>query len=146
MPTYLIDTNLLLRIADTGAASHSVAISVIEKLLADGHPLYLTAQNIIEFWSVATRPVTSNGLGWDCQVAANASNQFLSQFSFLEDNPTVFNLWFSLVSVERIAGRKVHDTRLVAVMQAYGIEHLLTFNTVDFQRFAGIKAIDPATI
>jgi predicted nucleic acid-binding protein len=38
---------------------------------------------------------------------------------------------------------QVHDARLVAVMEVHGLTHLLTFDTPDFHRFAGITAVHP---
>jgi len=35
----------------------------------------------------------------------------------------------------KIGGKQVHDTNIVATMQAYGIPALLTHNTKDFERF-----------
>jgi predicted nucleic acid-binding protein len=36
----------------------------------------------------------------------------------------------------------VHDTNIVATMQAYGIPALLTHNTKDFQRFGEVIRIE----
>jgi hypothetical protein len=42
--------------------------------------------------------------------------------------------------------RRTNRVRLVAVKQTHGLTEILTFNTVDFARFSGIVAIDPATV
>ena len=35
---------------------------------------------------------------------------------------------------------------LAAVMNVYGIPHLLTFNTPDFKRFGGITVVSPGDV
>lgn len=64
MATYLADTNLLLRLADPASPQHTVATQALAQLLRKGDEVYLTPQNFIEFWAVATRPLDVNGFGW----------------------------------------------------------------------------------
>jgi predicted nucleic acid-binding protein len=59
----LIDSNVLLRRAQRAHPARGIAIQSVAKLLAANTPVYFTPQNIIEFWSVATRPAEQNGLG-----------------------------------------------------------------------------------
>ena len=47
-----------------------------------------------------------------------------------------------MVSVA-VSGVQVHDARLVAVTRVYGITHLLTFDTTDFQRYSGLTIMHP---
>ena len=42
-----------------------------------------------------------------------------------------------------MAGKKAHDARLVAAMNLHGITHIVTFNSDDFARDAGITVIHP---
>ncbi len=41
---------------------------------------------------------------------------------------------------------QVHDARLVAVMNVFGLTHLLTFNVTDFKRYPAIEATHPLTL
>jgi predicted nucleic acid-binding protein len=52
----LVDTNVLLRRAQPDHISHTAAIDSVARLVASGEPAHVTAQNIAEFWNVATRP------------------------------------------------------------------------------------------
>jgi hypothetical protein len=45
-----------------------------------------------------------------------------------------------------VYGKRVHDTRFVAVLQTYGIEHLITFNLSDYAAFSFLSLIDPASL
>jgi len=69
MTAYLFDTNLLLRAVQPEAPTNALAIEAMATLLADGHELFITPQNLIEFWAVVTRPTAVNGLGWSPALA-----------------------------------------------------------------------------
>src|SRR5438309_2075278 len=138
MPDHLVDTNLLLRSSDPGSPTYLLAIDAITRLIAGGGAVFITAQNLVEFWAVATRPLDANGLGWSIEQARIEIERLLDQFSLLEETPAVFAHWLQLVTSSRVSGRQVHDARLVAVMQAHSVTHLLTFNTEDFRRYPGI--------
>jgi hypothetical protein len=46
-------------------------------------------------------------------------------------------------SGHKVQGVRVHDARLVAIMNVYAVQSVLTFNSVDFERFSNIRAIHP---
>ena len=66
----LLDTNVLLRGFDRNHPMYRVVRRAIITLRRHDNRLYLTSQNLIEFWAVATRPVDANGLGMSIQWAA----------------------------------------------------------------------------
>jgi predicted nucleic acid-binding protein len=63
LPSCLIDTNVLLRIAKRDDPLFPEASRAIDLLLASQTPLFYTYQNIAEMWNVMTRPVENNGFG-----------------------------------------------------------------------------------
>ena len=69
MARYLLDTNLLLRLSDGRSPSNPIAANAVAQLIANGHDVFITGQNLVEFWAVATRPVEANGLGWSADRA-----------------------------------------------------------------------------
>jgi predicted nucleic acid-binding protein len=146
MSDYLLDTNLLLRFCDTASPQHKVAINAVALLLKRGEQVFLTAQNLVEFWAVATRPKSANGFDWTAKQTDEEIDRLLSLFLFLEDSPAVFTHWRGLVSQYGVSGKQVHDARLVAVMLAHGISQLVTFNTSDFVRYANLTVIEPDSI
>lgn len=143
MANCLLDTNVLLRMSDGNAPAHLLAGEAVARLLARPDKLHITAQNIIEFWAVATRPLKANGLGWTTQQATLEVEQLLNRFQLLQDSPDILTHWRALVTAHDIKGKKTHDARLVAVMQAHGVTHLLTFNTDDFKGYANITLLHP---
>lgn len=146
MPTYLLDTNILVRLVDPAAKTHALAVQAVSQLLGRGEPCVLAPQVLVEFWSVATRPVAANGLGWDVPRTRAEVNQLLSQFPLLQESPGVFALWLNLATSQAACGKRVHDLRIVALMQSHEISHLLTFNVTDFPPVTGVRAVHPDAI
>ena len=67
---YLVDTNVLLRSLALANPHKAVARNAIKALLQNGAELCIAPQNLIEFWSVCTRPEKKNGLGKTVASAA----------------------------------------------------------------------------
>lgn len=103
----------------------------------------MTPQNLIEFWNASTRPRDRNGLGLTPAEASYEVDRIRSFFRFAEDTPAIFDEWLRLVREAGVSGVKVHDARLVAVMRAHGLTHLLTLNPQDFARYTGISVVEP---
>ncbi|NBD31910.1 MAG: PIN domain-containing protein [Cyanobacteria bacterium] len=146
MVNYLLDTNILLRMSDSTSPLNLLAGQVAARLLQQQNQLYITGQNIIEFWVVATRPTEVNGLGWAVERTRSEIQQILNQFPMLEETPQIFPYWLQLVTQYQLQGKRVHDARLVAVMLAYNVTHLLTFNPDDFRRIEEITVVSPESI
>jgi predicted nucleic acid-binding protein len=141
----LVDTNVLLRRADRGHADHRTAVDSVERLLLAGEALHVVPQNIAEFWSVATRPRSSNGLGWAAGQTQAEIDRVERVFALLRDIPQLYDAWKRLVMTHGVLGRQVYDTRLVAALEVHGIDRILTFNIGDFVRY-GVTVLDPATV
>ena len=135
MPRYFIDTNILLRYADTGADQHQLIMQALETLTLRQDEVVIVPQTLYEFWSVATRPAANNGLGWEPTRVRTVVNQFVKRFLLLHDTPSVFTNWLELVTTHEVKGKQVHDARLVAAMQTHDLTNLLTLNVKDFERY-----------
>lgn len=144
--SYLVDMNLLLRMAEPKHSMYRTALDATEVLRKRGESLNVVSQNLIEFWAVATRPRANNGLGMTVDEAASELKGIKVLFVLLLDGPAVFSEWEKLVVQYRVSGKQAHDARLVAAMRAHGVTPLLTFNTDDFKRYAEITAVHPTSI
>lgn len=144
----LADTNILLRAFDRGSPLYASVRSSASKLKRQGWLLRPACQNFIEFWNVATRPLAANGLGLTVARAERLLRRLERVFPPLPDTDAIYPEWRRLVIAFGVSGVKVHDARLVAVMNVYGVKHILTLNPGDFARYAseGIIALDPATL
>ncbi len=143
---YLADTNLLLRSASEGHPMQEQAIQSIATLRQQGARVWITPQNLVEFWAVATRPGERNGLGLTVEAANAELLRLTNLFPLLPDAPEIYIEWHRLVVEERVLGLQVYDARLVAVMRVYGVTHLLTFNVDDFRRYPGITVVHPQDV
>lgn len=139
----LADTNVILRWTQRSAPEHPVALQAITHLLNSDVEVVLSSQNIIEFWNVATRPATLNGLGWSGQHTSQAIADLEALFSVLHETESVYREWLRIVRQYGVQGRQVYDARLVAFVSAYSIDWLLSFNEGDFRRYTEIKVIHP---
>lgn len=143
---YLADTNILLRWVSPADPKHSLAVNSVKSLQRRGEIVHITPQNLIEFWNVATRPASANGLGMSPAEAAREVESLELLFPLMPDTPDIYMEWRKLVSAAGVSGVKVHDARLAAVMLANGLTHILTFSAEDFKRFPGITVVRPGEI
>ena len=139
----LLDTNILLYLSNPGSPEHAVARAATAKLLAGGARLAIAPQVLFELWSVATRPVAANGLGWSVVQARAEVDAIRSRFLMLEEPPTVVDLWLDIVTRHGLKGKRIHDAHLLATMKANGVTRLLTLNAADFPAEPGITIITP---
>ncbi len=118
---YLVDTNVLLRFADRNHPSHPFMRSAVRKLRQEGHTLQVTTQNCVEFWNVATRPASRNGFGLISADADRLLRLIERLFPLLPGTSTLYPEWRRLVVTFEVSGVQVHDARLAAAMNVYGI-------------------------
>ncbi len=145
MSSYLVDTNVLLRGATSASTRHSTAAGAIAALLAQGDQLLIAPQVLVEFWSVATRPIDVNGFEWPVALVRGEIDRLLDQFPLLPEMPAVFTEWMHLAARHEAIGKRVHDTRLVAIMNVHQVSRLLTFNTSDFENY-DVTVVSPEDI
>ncbi len=147
---YLIDTSVLVPLANTADARCAVASWAVLELHQRGEVLHVTPQVLIEFRNVATRPAAVNGIGLSSAGAEAHAVTFEMRFSLLPDTPDIFPTWKSLVTSLGVIGKQVHDARLVAVCHVHAVTHLLTFNVPHFVRMSGfgsgIVVVDPTSV
>jgi len=147
---YLVDTSILVRLANASDVQHSIAARAVVELHRRGELLHVTPQVLVEFRNVATRPKTANGAGLPIADAEMHAGTFEAQFPLLVETPDIYPTWKTLAGALGVIGKQVHDARLVAVCHVHAVTHLLTFNVGHFGRLAGfgpgIAVVDPATI
>ncbi|MDZ7620831.1 MAG: type II toxin-antitoxin system VapC family toxin [Patescibacteria group bacterium] len=144
----LIDTSILVRLANANDVQHDIATHAVLELHRRGETLHLTPQVMVEFRSVATRPAEVNGLGLSAEDTEELATEFEARFPMLTETPAIYPAWKDIVASVAIVGKQVHDARLVAVCHVHSVTHLMTFNAAHFTRFAGygagIMVVNPA--
>ena len=140
---HLVDTSILARLANTADALHPVAARAILELHQRGEALHITAQNLVEFRNLATRPKAVTGLGLSVTETEAKSTVFEGKFPLLAEIPDIYPAWKALVGPLGVIGKRVHDARLVAVCHVHAVTHVLTFNV---SHFVGMAGFGPRTL
>ena len=134
-----VDTNVLVYSTAEGAPFRERAREALARAMQDW-PVFVSRQILREYIAVMTRqqawgqPLTLN-------EAIADTLAFLQRFTVLEDGRAVWEQLVELSLRYPFGGRQVHDANIVATMLAHGERRLLTFNAVDFHRFAGVIEI-----
>ena len=144
--TVLLDTNVLTRSAQPGHPMHQDALDALRLLKIANEELCVVPQNLVEFWAVATRPTSANGLEMTTAQAQTELRTIRSFFRLLPDNPAIHDEWEQLVAAHSVAGKNTYDARIVAAMKVHGVSHLLTFNESDFKRYRDISVMTPPSV
>ena len=140
----LLDTNIILRLANEKTLEHLLVQQAVEHFIATAEPV-LVPQCLYEFWSTCTRPVRANGFGWETARTHLEVERLLQLFPLLPDPPELFSRWLELVTTYQVLGKQVHDARLAAATLAHNLDFLLTLNGDDFKRF-DIKIAHPSEV
>jgi predicted nucleic acid-binding protein len=146
---YLLDTGVLLRLANQEDAQHQLVRLAIEKLAVRQERLVTTTQNVAEFWNVATRPTTENGLGQQVVDVTGAIQSVIEPLcTVLREHSRHFAELKRLLATHQIVGKQVHDARLVASMITWKVKRILTLNEKHFRRFEveGVLVDSPQAI
>ena len=144
--SYLSDTNILSTLAKRQSPQYAEVRRALTVLRKQGEKICLVPQNLIEFWAIATRPISANGLGLSIVKTSHEIKKFKRYFTFYDDAPGIFAEWENLVLKHQVSGKNVHDARLVSAMLTHNITHLLTFNVKDFKRFTEIMVVAPQNV
>jgi predicted nucleic acid-binding protein len=115
----LVDTNILLRSVQPNHPLCSQATHAVAKLIRQKDSVFFCAQNIAEFWNVATRPAERNGLGLSPEEALQEVRNIEKSLTLLPDVPAIYSAWKQIVAAHQVKGVKVYDARLVAIMNVY---------------------------
>ena len=144
--TYLVDSNILVRLRDLDSPERAVCEQVVRASLQQGVRLYLCAQSLIEFWAVSTRPREANGLGLDTQQVFVGVTTIVRTLPLLPEPADIAEQWLQLVRQYEVKGKEVHDARLVAFAVAHRITDILTLNPDDFSRYREVTSWTPAQL
>ncbi len=139
----LLDTNILVRLAVSAHPTHTDAVAAVHKIRQRGDQPAIVPQVLYEYWVVATRPTSQNGLGLTPSDARQAIDEFLKSIILLRDERGIFANWLADVTDLAISGKRAHDARMVAAMQRHGLQQIVSFNKSDFSDFPNIAVFAP---
>jgi predicted nucleic acid-binding protein len=137
-----LDTNMLVRATVRSAPLHTLARRTIERHASTGAELWISRQVLREYLAVMSRPQTFSAPLAATTLAARV-RRFQEQFRVADEDVRVTERLVALLRQFPTGGRQVHDANIIATMQVYDIRQLLTLNTDDFTRFAGLVTLLP---
>jgi hypothetical protein len=91
----LVEVSVLIRTLQPHHSLFTPADRAIRLLPEQGRELHVVAQNLIELWTVATRPLGENGLGMTAAEAASELERIKGMFLFLPETPAIYPAWGS---------------------------------------------------
>jgi predicted nucleic acid-binding protein len=141
---YLVDTNVFLRLVSRNDPARHAVLDALRNLTERNEDLVYTSQILAEFWTVCTRPSTARGgYGLSPEATERKARMIERYCRLLPDSLATHEEWRRLIVTHSVMGVEVHDARLVASMNVYGIGGLLTFDSKDFKRFPGLLVVSP---
>jgi predicted nucleic acid-binding protein len=144
--SHVVDTNILVRLVLPHDPLSAIARAAVDELQKRGETLLVAPQNVMEFWAVATRPPTANGLGFTNDKVLEEVRRMEGLFRAIDQPAQTFRRWRQLVETHAVRGRQVFDAHLAALMMESGLDRILTFNVDDFRRYPGITAVSPQSV
>jgi predicted nucleic acid-binding protein len=140
-----VDTNVLVYATVSQAPYHDLARSTIHARREAGVELWISRQVLREYLATLTRPQAFS-IPQPIELLIEDVQKFQSSFSIAEDGPAVTARLLELLGSLAIGGKQVHDANIAATMLAHGIGTILTHNTADYDRFAGLITIVPLAL
>jgi predicted nucleic acid-binding protein len=139
----LVDTNILVYRMNPADPLHAAARRALQELEGQGHLLVTAPQNLLEFWSVLTRPAKNRGLNLSYGEAKPFLDEARLRFKVLEEPGGILNRWIERVEELHLTGWQAYDARLVSLMDLLGLNRILTYDSSHFTLFSGITVIHP---
>jgi predicted nucleic acid-binding protein len=134
--TWFVDTNVLVYANMAQAPVHAVALMQLQEVARTGAPLWVSRQVLREYLAVVTRPQRWSAPQPLMRALARV-RYFQQRFQVADETAVVTARLLTLLRTIPAGGAQIHDANIVATMQAYGIQRLLTENVADFGPVSG---------
>jgi toxin-antitoxin system PIN domain toxin len=143
---FVVDTNVLVYAIDRDAADHAACRRLLERCRQQAEPWYLTWGIAYEFLRVTTHPAI-----FRCPLATKDAWAFLEAVfaspglgMLLETERHAHVATEVFAETPQVAGNLVFDAHTGVLMRENGVRGIYTYDG-DFNRFAFIDVLDPAT-
>lgn len=143
---YLVDSSVCLRLVNNADQLHGLTSDALRSAVDGGTTLFITAQIVTECRNVLTRPVASNGFGLSPTLATAQIRQITFACYSVDDPPGLVSLIIAFAERYQVSGRQIHDARLALTSEMMGLDGIITYNKVDFMRYTGVNALEPAEL
>jgi len=140
----LVDTNVLIYALDPNSPYHADSRSLVERARRHDAGLCVTPQILAEFYSVVTDRRRVPHARQPAETL-DAIELFLSLpgMTLLPTPVDIVARWMELARRHPVAGPSIFDLQLVAVMLAYDLRTVYTYNRADFEAFTEVTVRTP---
>ncbi len=134
-----IDTNIWVYQTNANSIFHAAATQKLIDLQANGFIFHISTQVLREY----AKATTLEAFLTHSQVQANMSRMRLITVVLEETQPVTVELE-KLIGRFNVKGKSVYDCNIVATMQHYSVDTILTHNVKDFTpRYDGLLTVLP---
>jgi toxin-antitoxin system PIN domain toxin len=138
-----IDTNVLVFAEISTSQHHATARTLLKEFSEGSHPWALPWPCAYEFLRVVTHPRVFHP-PVPLERALSDLRQILGSPSLrlLHETPRHPEVMTEVLEAGGVSGNLIHDAHIAALCIEHGVSELLTGDR-DFQRFPGLKVVDP---
>jgi len=140
----VVDTNILVYAAHTGAPEHATCRAQVESWRHGRLPWHLTWNVLYEFLRVVTHPRVFDR-PWDLATVWAFVEALLASpaLSILEATPRHREVAAAtFAELPSLRGNLLHDAHTAILMREHGVRTIVTRDT-DFHRFPFLEVVDP---
>ena len=139
-----IDTNILFYANNPADVFGERAIARINELASNGNVLIISTQIIREYAAVTLRNAQYHKLPLDLTINTMQNNiaAFQRDFIVVGEKSDVLSNWLSLLP-QITTSKDVFDFNIAATLLSEGINHILTHNVSDFDKFSSWLTVLP---
>ena len=139
-----IDTNILFYANNPADAFGEQAIARINELASNGNVLIISTQIIREYAAVTLRNAQYHKLPMDSTITTVLNNiaTFQRDFIVVGEKSDILSNWLSLLP-QITTSKDVFDFNIAATLLSEGINHILTHNASDFNKFSSWLTVLP---
>jgi predicted nucleic acid-binding protein len=135
-----VDTNILVYAAVSQSPFHVESRRAILSRQETGFELWISRQVLREYLATLSRPQTFS-IPQPNEILIEDVRKLQRNFSIAEDGPDVTSKLLEILKSFPVGGKQIHDANIVATMLVNGIRSILTHNSDDYARFAGIVTV-----
>lgn len=139
---WFVDANILVFAANPLSPWHTAAVMRLREARRDKISLVVSPQVVREFIAAASRFAAGESPPPTDPILENV-RRIRAGFILVDETAATMDRLADLLKTIPTRGKQVHDANIAATMLTHGIPTLLTHNTVDFARFAGLIRIVP---
>ena len=142
MTPVLFDSNVLVYAHNLDSPFYLQSRELHQRVIYGELRAAVAFQNLLEFYSVITNPnIVESAKSSD--EAKNLCLNYATYFEVISPKEIVLGTTLAMAQNQKVIGRKIFDTFLVATMLANGIDTIYTNNERHFEMFKEIEAVNP---